>query len=294
MGSPRTVELADGWTVVTRDGSVAAHVEHSIALLRRRRLGAHRRRRRPGPARRPGGTAAPSRASRPPGRSGAWLHVGDGSRCSAALRDGSVVAWSGGTRCGRPTSTVRPSPTSCSRRSTRAGSTCTSTTSGCSRRTRRRPTATSTARSTTCPARSRPAGRLAPSPPVDAAPSAASAAARASPRWLVAHLGRLARHRRDRGRDLGASICVSDGTGSTSGRSGSPARGAPCCSADDQRPGQRRAAASAGRRTARRGEAEQAGERRRRGRSSGDATARLTRPTAGAATSVWCRCVRRA
>jgi len=33
MGSPRTVELADGWTVVTRDGSVAAHVEHSMALL---------------------------------------------------------------------------------------------------------------------------------------------------------------------------------------------------------------------------------------------------------------------
>ncbi|MEV4760279.1 type I methionyl aminopeptidase [Micromonospora sp. NPDC049559] len=33
LGSPRTVELDDGWTVVTRDGSVAAHVEHSIALL---------------------------------------------------------------------------------------------------------------------------------------------------------------------------------------------------------------------------------------------------------------------
>ena len=33
MGSPRTAELDDGWTVVTRDGSVAAHVEHSIALL---------------------------------------------------------------------------------------------------------------------------------------------------------------------------------------------------------------------------------------------------------------------
>ncbi|MFB9237455.1 type I methionyl aminopeptidase [Plantactinospora siamensis] len=33
MGSPRTAELSDGWTVVTRDGSVAAHVEHSIALL---------------------------------------------------------------------------------------------------------------------------------------------------------------------------------------------------------------------------------------------------------------------
>lgn len=33
MGSPRTTELADGWTVVTRDGSIAAHVEHSMALL---------------------------------------------------------------------------------------------------------------------------------------------------------------------------------------------------------------------------------------------------------------------
>ncbi|MGW4466515.1 type I methionyl aminopeptidase [Micromonospora sp. NPDC004704] len=33
IGSPRTAELDDGWTVVTRDGSVAAHVEHSMALL---------------------------------------------------------------------------------------------------------------------------------------------------------------------------------------------------------------------------------------------------------------------
>jgi methionyl aminopeptidase len=33
IGSPRTVELADGWTVVTVDGSVAAHVEHTMALL---------------------------------------------------------------------------------------------------------------------------------------------------------------------------------------------------------------------------------------------------------------------
>ncbi|BCY05565.1 type I methionyl aminopeptidase [Actinoplanes sp. L3-i22] len=33
LGSPRTVELADGWTVVTRDGSRAAHVEHTMALL---------------------------------------------------------------------------------------------------------------------------------------------------------------------------------------------------------------------------------------------------------------------
>ena len=33
LGSPRTYELADGWTVVTRDGSPAVHVEHTMALL---------------------------------------------------------------------------------------------------------------------------------------------------------------------------------------------------------------------------------------------------------------------
>ena len=33
IGSPRTAELEDGWTVITRDGSIAAHVEHSMALL---------------------------------------------------------------------------------------------------------------------------------------------------------------------------------------------------------------------------------------------------------------------
>jgi methionyl aminopeptidase len=33
IGSPKTWELTDGWTVVTRDGSVAAHVEHSVALF---------------------------------------------------------------------------------------------------------------------------------------------------------------------------------------------------------------------------------------------------------------------
>jgi methionyl aminopeptidase len=32
-GAPDSVELADGWTVVTRDGSIAAHVEHTIALF---------------------------------------------------------------------------------------------------------------------------------------------------------------------------------------------------------------------------------------------------------------------
>ncbi|MEV4414197.1 type I methionyl aminopeptidase [Catellatospora sp. NPDC049609] len=33
MGSARTAELSDGWTVVTTDGSHAAHVEHSIGLF---------------------------------------------------------------------------------------------------------------------------------------------------------------------------------------------------------------------------------------------------------------------
>jgi methionyl aminopeptidase len=33
LGRPRTAELADGWTVVTVDGSMAVHVEHSFALL---------------------------------------------------------------------------------------------------------------------------------------------------------------------------------------------------------------------------------------------------------------------
>jgi methionyl aminopeptidase len=32
LGSDETAELADGWTIVTEDGSVAAHVEHTIAL----------------------------------------------------------------------------------------------------------------------------------------------------------------------------------------------------------------------------------------------------------------------
>jgi methionyl aminopeptidase len=33
LGSPKTVELSDGWTVITRDRSVAVHVEHTMALL---------------------------------------------------------------------------------------------------------------------------------------------------------------------------------------------------------------------------------------------------------------------
>ncbi|THV31595.1 type I methionyl aminopeptidase [Glycomyces paridis] len=32
LGSPDTAELEDGWTIVTADGSVAAHTEHTIAL----------------------------------------------------------------------------------------------------------------------------------------------------------------------------------------------------------------------------------------------------------------------
>ena len=32
-GSARTRVLPDGWTVVTRDGSIAAHVEHTVALM---------------------------------------------------------------------------------------------------------------------------------------------------------------------------------------------------------------------------------------------------------------------
>jgi methionyl aminopeptidase len=33
LGSPDTVELADGWTVTTRDRSVAVHVEHTVAFF---------------------------------------------------------------------------------------------------------------------------------------------------------------------------------------------------------------------------------------------------------------------
>ena len=51
MGSPRTVELDDGWTVVTRDGSVAAHVEHTMALCDDGVWVTTARGRRPGPAR---------------------------------------------------------------------------------------------------------------------------------------------------------------------------------------------------------------------------------------------------
>ena len=32
VGDPATAELEDGWTVVTKDGSRAAHFEHSVAI----------------------------------------------------------------------------------------------------------------------------------------------------------------------------------------------------------------------------------------------------------------------
>jgi methionyl aminopeptidase len=32
LGDPATVELPDGWTVVTKDGSYAAHFEHTVAI----------------------------------------------------------------------------------------------------------------------------------------------------------------------------------------------------------------------------------------------------------------------
>ena len=32
VGGPDTVELADGWSVVTADGSLSAHFEHTIAI----------------------------------------------------------------------------------------------------------------------------------------------------------------------------------------------------------------------------------------------------------------------
>jgi methionyl aminopeptidase len=32
VGAPETRELDDGWTVVTLDGSYAAHFEHTVAL----------------------------------------------------------------------------------------------------------------------------------------------------------------------------------------------------------------------------------------------------------------------
>jgi len=36
-GSPINFTLADGWTVVTRDGKKAAHFEHTVAVLEKGR-----------------------------------------------------------------------------------------------------------------------------------------------------------------------------------------------------------------------------------------------------------------
>ncbi len=33
VGSPEVKELADGWTVITKDGSLSAHYEHTVAIL---------------------------------------------------------------------------------------------------------------------------------------------------------------------------------------------------------------------------------------------------------------------
>ena len=34
MGRPAVKVLADGWTAVTRDGSLSAHFEHTVAVTR--------------------------------------------------------------------------------------------------------------------------------------------------------------------------------------------------------------------------------------------------------------------
>ena len=34
LGDPETVLLSDGWTVITADGSWAAHFEHTVAITR--------------------------------------------------------------------------------------------------------------------------------------------------------------------------------------------------------------------------------------------------------------------
>ena len=117
MGSPRTVELADGWTVVTRDGSVAAHVEHTMALLAdgvwvltaldggRARLGDLVTARQPAP---------PEPSCTPPplimklsSRHGGGRRQRHDRPASGVGRTGATVAslpaWTGGTRCGPPT-----------------------------------------------------------------------------------------------------------------------------------------------------------------------------------------------
>jgi methionyl aminopeptidase len=34
MGRPAVKVLADGWTAVTRDGSLSAHFEHTVAVMK--------------------------------------------------------------------------------------------------------------------------------------------------------------------------------------------------------------------------------------------------------------------
>ena len=181
MGSPRTVELDDGWTVVTRDGSVAAHVEHTMALLRRRRLGDHRAGRRPGPARRPG-HRPPADGGRP-GMTGAWTAAWPAHRSRVRADAGGgtgVRERHGGRDEMRAADADRQAVADRAegRRSTRAGSTCTSTTSACSGRTPRRPTATWTAAGDLPDRPARPA--LAARYRAGRVPAATTAAARAA------------------------------------------------------------------------------------------------------------------
>ena len=41
MGRPAVKVLKDGWTAVTRDGSLSAHFEHTVAVTQGRTAGAH-------------------------------------------------------------------------------------------------------------------------------------------------------------------------------------------------------------------------------------------------------------
>ena len=89
MGSPRTVgarrRLDRGHPGRLGRRPRRAHV----ALLRRRRLGAHRRRRRPGPPRRPGHRQRPPRHVLISGATRIWMVVESGVACV-------VRAWTGG------------------------------------------------------------------------------------------------------------------------------------------------------------------------------------------------------
>ena len=72
LGSKETVVLDDDWTVVTADGSWAAHFEHTFTLTPDGRLGADRPRRRRGDAGRARRAVrrALSRSASPPCRPG--------------------------------------------------------------------------------------------------------------------------------------------------------------------------------------------------------------------------------